>query len=366
MDKCRSLAEEMTKDITKLRKSLAKKGISSPNANADVAKAMKKAGAKMRSRTPKGAIQVDKKALSTVRKPKKAKALAVEVLQARSRTRDRGGVLNIVKNSDGERVYPDLRMIGALTGRSSCATPNLQQLNKHRGDGRVRGIMRAEKGHVIVAVDYNNIEIRTIAELSQDKKLISRLEDGLDVHSEVAEQVYGNYTPAQRNAVKAGIFAMLYGAGTETIADTAGCDYEEAMGIILSWEKLYPATVKAGRMWIRKAERTGYAEYPNGWRPAVGKDSKGKVAGYRAKNYHVQGMAAFIFREGARQLAFCTGYWKYVRMVVHDEFVLSVPKKRAEQILEEVVQATTVIHPTMTYTTGGEIHGKYWGINRES
>ena len=332
--------------------------------NNQVAKALQELGAKFKGVTPTGKVQVDKKSLETISKKakrKKARKLAADVLLARSVQHDMSSVVGIGKSSDGVRVYPNLRIIGAKTGRSSCSSPNLQQLNKNTGDPRVRGIMMADKGTVIASVDYQNIEVRTIAELSGDKKLVKAMMNGLDVHSTLAAQIYGkDFTPKNRMHTKNGVFAMLFGASTETMADTAGCSVEEAEGIKSAWNKLYPIAGRQSEKWDDIASRRGHTTLSNGWQPDVGYRN-GKVAGYRATNYQVQGNAAFIFREGVLQLA-RAGLWPYVRMVVHDEFVLSLPRGRAEKIMKRVMKAATVKHPTMTYTTDGEIHGKYWGM----
>ena len=85
--------------------------------------------------------------------------------------------------------------------------------------------------------------------------------------------------------------------------------------------------------------------------------SDGNLAAYRAINYHIQGMAAYIFKIGAIQIA-QAGLWGLVRMVVHDEFVLSLPFKA---LLNDVIQAGKIERKRITYTLSGEIYGEYWG-----
>lgn len=71
-------------------------------------------------------------------------------------------------------------------------------------------------------------------------------------------------------------------------------------------------------------------------------------------------MAAFIFWEAANQLA-RGGLWSYVQMVVHDEFVVSLPKRNAPHLLELIRETAEVKRGKMVYTTKGELYGRHWG-----
>lgn len=357
------LHEDLENDLVKVQERLLKDSkIENHNSTAQVAKALKKAGVKLKDKTPTGRPKVAKKTLEAIRdkgKPKEGAEIAERVLVARSLSKDMASAANLAMNSDGDRVYPNLWMIGTVTGRSSCSAPNLQQLNKHSGDQRVRGLLRADKGERIGAVDFDGIELRTIADLAKDKRLCEKLMAGADIHGELAAEIYGKkFTPKERNSAKTGIFAMLYGASTASIAIEAGCTIEEAQGLELAWRELYPKVAKASDKWEAEANETGYTVLPNGWTPSVGLDARGRIAGYRAVNYQIQGMAAFLFRQAAIQLAEA-GLWRYVRMVVHDEFVLSLPKG-SRDIIEEIKAAATVKRQRMTYTTSGEIYGRHW------
>ena len=356
--------KEMSKDLDSKVKYLASQGIHKPKSTVQCANALKKAGAKLTEKTDTGRIKLDKYVLEALKDHKSDRVafLAGRILQARSVQTDRSSLETISRESDGDRVYPNLSPIGALTSRSSCSTPNLQQLNKHEGDKRVRGVMMADYGHVMASVDFDGMELRTIADLTNDKRLIERLMGGADIHGEVTLQIYGKkFSPEERNKCKIGIFAMLYGATDSSVAKQAGCTIVEAEGLREAWRDLYPRCAKVTDRWIREARDTASTTLPSGWSPTIARNRKtGEVLAYRAVNYQIQGYAGFIFKQAGVQLAEA-GLWRHVRMVVHDEFVLSLREGKAEGLIERVKAATVVKRKRMTYTTSGEIYGRHWG-----
>ena len=350
---------EIKRDL--VRKKLKKQGIEKENSGPQVATALSGYNAKMLTKTPTGKIATNKAVLENLVKPKGAARIAKQVLEARSLTKDMASAVNLMANSDGIRVYPNLKMLGTVTGRSACEEPNLQQMNKHTGDPRVRGILMADPGHIVVSVDFDGFELRGIAEITGDKRLKKKLYKGIDIHGEIAYQVFGeSFSDRERQHSKNGLFALLYGGGVAKVARTIGCSEEQVRGIKESWRDLYPQAHKVSQKWTREANRQGFTELGNGWAPKMPRDDNGRPMGYFAVNYQIQGHTAFIFRQAAIQIA-RAGLWKYVRMVVHDEFVLSVPKKKATKVMKKVIKAAQLETPDMLYTTSGSVSTKYWG-----
>ena len=361
VDKASNFYNELEVKRNSMRKKLKKQGILSENSGVQIAKALSGYNAKMLTKTPTGKIATNKAVLENLTKPKGAARIASQVLATRSLTKDMASAVNLIGNSDGKRVYPTLRVIGTVTGRSSCEEPNLQQMNKHTGDSRVRGILMADPGHVIVSVDFDGFELRGIAEITEDKRLKKKLYKGADIHGEIALQVFGDdFSEQERQYTKNGLFALLYGGGNAKVARTIGCTVEQVKGIKESWNDLYPQANKISRKWSREAEMQGFTELSNGWSPRMPRDDKGKPLGYFAVNYQIQGHTAFIFRQAAIHLA-RAGLWKYVRMVVHDEFVLSVPKKKAQKVMKKFIKVAQLETENMMYTTSGNVYTEYWG-----
>ena len=361
LKKADELDKELGLELAKYKRWLVKKDIVKINSGDQVASALMNSGAKLKTLTPTGKTKVDKGVLESIKKPAAANVIAVRVLKARSLAKDQASINNLKGNAVKDRVYPTLWRIGAVTGRSSCSTPNLQQLNKHAGDKRVRGLLMADEGHRLGSVDYDGLELRVIADLSKDKGLISHLRDGADIHGELARQVFGKkYTDKQRNQAKTGIFAMLFGAKDKSIAIQVKFDVEEASALREAWQSQYPKVAKYSIQIAREANQTGHTVLPNGWQPSVGFDKRGNIAGYKAVNYQIQGMAAFLVRAAAVQLA-RTNLFGYIRMLVHDEFVSSMPIDDAESIIEEIAVNARVETKRMVYTTSKELYQQHWG-----
>ena len=343
-----------------LLNSIKKCGLVNPNSSMQVARVLAKAGVKLTEKTESGRPSTRKAVLEGIRKPKQARKICGDILQYRSYTKDIGTAKNLARNSDGNKVYPTLWRLGAVTGRSTCDTPNLQQMNKHEGDPRVRGIVLADPNNVIGSVDFDGIEVVTCAYLTKDKRLLKKLIAGADVHGELASEVYGKkYTAKQRYYAKRCVFAMLFGAGNDTMARTVNIDIEHAAAIRSVWNELYPKSARVMEEWQDEANLTGITELPNGWTPSVGMRN-GRIAGYRAKNYRIQGIAAFVVRQAAVQLA-RVDLWKYVRMVVHDEFVNSLPESSAEDILEQIRRNAEVQTKIIRFKCSSELYGRHWG-----
>jgi len=365
MEGADQLQQDLNKQLGAMLVKLEERGISTPSSPGQVRAAIRAAGGEKLPRGIAAALEssTSKSVLNKIKKPKKAAELAQDVLKARSLVRDRGAVRNLMGNSMNSVVHPYLRSIGTVTGRSSCSTPNLQQLNKHQGDNRVRALLQADPGHRVGAVDYNGLEVRVGADLAKDHKLIADLMEGVDVHGRLAGGVYGkDYVASQRDKAKRAVFAILYGASPSTVASTLECTLAEATAIRDEWNAMYPTLARAMKRWPQEARRSGKIVLPNGWQPLLAKGSMDEYS-YVAVNYHMQGMAAFVVKRGAVQLAEA-GLWEHVRMVVHDEFMLSLSgtEKQCRKIMKKVVAAATVKTKRMQYTCSSTLTGGSWDV----
>ena len=119
-------------------------------------------------------------------------------------------------NEKTGRVHTSYHQTITSTGRLSSTEPNLQNIPIKTEEGRkIRGAFIPEKGFVLVAADYSQIELRIMAHLSKDKSLNSAFSEGLDVHSATASEVFGvaikDVTPEMRRNAKAINFGLIYG-----------------------------------------------------------------------------------------------------------------------------------------------------------
>lgn len=123
--------------------------------------------------------------------------------------------------------------LGADTGRMSCNAPNLQQVPR---DVRFRECVRAPAGWKLVAADYAQMELRLAAAEAEDELMIRAFQNGTDLHTLTAMQIYGvseeEVTKDQRQIAKSANFGLLYGSGAKGLRNYAG-----AMGIQMSLEE---------------------------------------------------------------------------------------------------------------------------------
>ena len=121
---------------------------------------------------------------------------------------------NLLSNTDqGGRIHPHYKQIGAPTGRFSCSEPNLQGIPK----GILRSCFITAPGHKLIIADYSQIELRIVAEITGDEKMIQAYRDGDDLHKLTASILMGKpidqVTKEERQAAKAVNFGLIYAMG---------------------------------------------------------------------------------------------------------------------------------------------------------
>lgn len=168
------------------------------------------------------------------------------------------------------RVHPSLKQTGARTGRFSCSKPNFQAVSRDQDPSdpvHIRSAFVAEKGNVVLAADYSQIELRIAASLSGEPVLCNGYLAGEDVHTATASVIYGippeQVTPAQRTAAKTANFSILYGISAYTLCARNRKvlpTVEAAQDLIDRWFAALPVLSR----WIRDtkfdARKLGYAE----------------------------------------------------------------------------------------------------------
>lgn len=125
------------------------------------------------------------------------------------------------------RLHTEFLQAGTTTGRMASQNPNLQNIPIKTALGRrIRNAFTVERGHVLAALDYSQIELRIAAILSQDEKLLSVFREGGDIHNAVAAEVFGvpgEYVDAEmRRRAKVINFGILYGMGVNALRQNLG------------------------------------------------------------------------------------------------------------------------------------------------
>ena len=252
------------------------------------------------------------------------------------------GLLPLIE-SDG-RIRTTFNQMAAATGRLSSDHPNLQNIPVRSETGRlVRKAFVARPGWTFVVVDYSQIELRVLADMSQDPGLLEAF--GVadrDIHSATAASVFGvdvdDITPTMRQRAKAINFGLLYGMEAHGLAERLEISREEAKEHIDAYFTSFPAVQEFMASVVVDAKRLGYTETLFGRRrylPELTSDNwRVRQMGERmALNAPVQGTAADIIKLAMlaveREL---DSQDSELILQVHDELVVETPVEQAESV----------------------------------
>lgn len=179
--------------------------------------------------TDSGAPSVEAEVLEAIHDP-----LVEHILEYKELYKDKGTyVENYVKLRDeNNRVHPELKQVSTSTGRLSCARPNLQNVDK---EGNMRKLFVVPPGKKLVRMDYDQLEWRVLAAITQDPVLLGALKSGKKIHQVTAEQMNVKYDDAKK-----GNFAIIYGAQAWTLAQTLHCTIGQAKEFIKLYFEKFP------------------------------------------------------------------------------------------------------------------------------
>ena len=166
-----------------------------------------------------------------------------------------------------DRIHPEFRLFGTVTGRLSCRDPNLQNVPARAGD-IIRNAFVAPPGHVLIEADYGQLEMRVAAELSSDPALIAAFNSGYDIHTQTATLMYDvapeEVTKVQRFWAKAVNFGILYGRSAKSLASPAegglNCSVSEAQRYIDAFFRRYKRLAAWREEQTAIARKRGYLE----------------------------------------------------------------------------------------------------------
>ncbi|MCJ7551007.1 MAG: DNA polymerase I, partial [Anaerolineae bacterium] len=240
------------------------------------------------------------------------------------------------------RIHTSYNPTGTVTGRISSNNPNLQNIPIRSEEGRrIRRAFVAQRGWLLVGIDYSQVELRVMAHVSKDQGLIEAFERGEDIHATTAAAVYGVPLEAvsyeMRSTAKAVNFGLIYGQGAFGLAGQLGITVQEAGDFIARYFDRFPG-VRAymDQIQVDAAEK-GYVEtllkrrryFPELQSVSMASSRNRQAAERMAMNTPIQGSAADIIklamiRMHARLKA--AGLRSRMLLQVHDEVVLEVPE----------------------------------------
>jgi DNA polymerase-1 len=321
------------------------------------------AGEKFNIQSPKqlGVILFEKLHLKGGKKTKTGYSTAVEVLE---KLADEAPIVNdILKyrqltklkstyadslgdyvRADG-RIHSHFMQTVTATGRISSADPNMQNIPVRMEIGRkIRKVFVPEEGNIFVDADYSQIELRVLAHMSGDEKLIEAYRQDSDIHRITASQVFGvpleEVTPLQRRNAKAVNFGIVYGISSFGLSQDLSISRKEAQGYIEKYFETYPGIKEYLDKTVENAKKNGYTTTMFGRRRPIPelKDSNfmRRQFGERvAMNSPIQGTAADIIKIAMNNVAKRLKEEKLksrLILQVHDELLIEAPLNEKDAV----------------------------------
>ena len=244
------------------------------------------------------------------------------------------------------RVHTDFNQTIAATGRLSSSNPNLQNIPIRGELGRKirRAFVPTAANHVLLAADYSQIELRILASMSDDERLMQAFLAGEDIHRATAANVFNvpleAVTADQRRIAKVVNFGIIYGIGEQRLARETGISRAEAAEFITNYNQTY-AGVKAFMDHLRRqAAMIGWVEtlmHRRRYTPDIHSDHPNvrATAERAAINMPIQGTAADIIKVAMIRLhKTLSERFPEASMVlqVHDELVFDLPETQLEEV----------------------------------
>jgi DNA polymerase-1 len=261
-------------------------------------------------------------------------------------------------NPASGRLHTTFGQTGTATGRLSSANPNLQNIPIRTELGReIRAAFTVEPGHLLLAADYSQIELRLLAHFSNDPLLVEAYRRGDDVHTLTASQVFGvpplMVTPDHRRQAKVVNFGIVYGLSAFGLSQNLGIEPSEAKQFINAYFEKYSGVRKFIDQTLEEARREQKVRTLFGRvRPIPDINSKNSnlrgFAERTAVNTPLQGTAADLIKltmiriDAALQER---GLKSRMTLQVHDELVFEVPENEIDTMRTLVREQMEAVHP---------------------
>ena len=260
-------------------------------------------------------------------------------------------------NPDTGRVHTSFSMIGAQTGRLSSSDPNVQNIPIRTEEGRkIREAFISEPGHVLIAADYSQIELRLLAHIGEIDALRNAFNNKLDIHAMTASEMFDTpiegMDPMVRRKAKAINFGIIYGISAFGLARQLSIPRSEASDYIKAYNEKFPGIRKYMDRMKDFAREHGYVQTAFGrriWVEGVKAKNPNEraFAERQAINAPLQGSAADIIKRamiripGAFEKA---GLEAKMLLQVHDELIFEAPEEQADKVMKvarEVMETAT-------------------------
>ncbi|WP_066063583.1 DNA polymerase I [Neobacillus soli] len=259
------------------------------------------------------------------------------------------GLLKVI-NPKTEKIHTRYQQTLTATGRLSSIDPNLQNIPIRLAEGRKirQAFVPSEKGWIIFAADYSQIELRVLADIAGDEKLIQAFKDDMDIHTKTAMEVFhvnkDEVTSNMRRQAKAVNFGIVYGISDYGLSQSLGITRKEAGLFIERYLDTYPGVKTYMDDIIHSAKQKGYVStimQRRRYLPEISARNFNirSFAERTAMNTPIQGSAADIIKKAMIDMDEALkdmGLKTRLLLQVHDELIFEAPEDELE-ILKKLV-----------------------------
>lgn len=269
------------------------------------------------------------------------------------------GLLKVV-HRDTSKIHTSYNQTIAATGRLSSIEPNLQNIPIRLEEGRrIRQVfVPSEAGWLMLAADYSQIELRVLAHISQDEKLIEAFREDMDIHTKTAMDVFGvkaeEVDANMRRQAKAVNFGIVYGISDYGLSQNLNITRKEAGAFIEQYFSVFQGVKGYMERIVKEAKKQGYVTTLQNRRrylPDINNSNFNlrSFAERTAMNTPIQGTAADIIKLAMVRMAESLrerGLQSRMLLQVHDELVFEVPEEELEamkRLVPEVMEGALAL-----------------------
>ena len=283
-------------------------------------------------------------------------------------------------NAKTNRVHTSFLLAATTTGRLASSEPNLQNIPIKTEDGKeIRKAFIAERNHSLISADYNQIEMRILADIADVKELKKAFKKNEDVHSLIASQVFdiplNKIDKEIRRRAKAINFGIIYGISQYGLAKQISVSNSEAAEFLKSYFKKFPEIKDYMNATINFCRKSGYVNNIFGRRCYITgiNDKNYNVRNFQERaaiNAPIQGSAADIMRLAMIKITSefekNPNYKTKMLLQIHDELVFETPQDELEKIVpiikKNMLDASSSEHHQFTIPLTVDINsGNNWG-----
>ncbi len=250
-----------------------------------------------------------------------------------------------------KRVHTSFLLAATNTGRLASSDPNLQNIPIKTSDGKeIRKAFVAEKNNILISADYNQIEMRILADIADVKELKKAFKNNQDIHALTASQVFDvpiqKVTEDYRRKAKAINFGIIYGITQYGLAKQISVSNQEALDFINAYFKKFPEIKDYMNTTIKTCRKTGYVSNIFGRRIHLRgiNDKNFSVRSFQERaaiNAPIQGSAADIIRLAMIKIDKILEENQKAKMLlqIHDELIFECLKKDETEVKKLIKNA---------------------------